>query len=194
MTVHSSGDQFDTILARLRAEYPLEDDAAQQAVQRHEAGLLEEAGGNQAAALEDHQAAFDAYPEFREPLEAMLRLRRHDPNDAEVGMLLDRLMEVAVTPEQSARALWELAGYRQQLQQDVEGALDCLQSAVETSPHDAACCSPFDSPVPTQRTRGSEGAMAMSPMERVGPASSKTAFHVTPLLVVLKIPPVEVAT
>ncbi len=34
----------------------------------------------------------------------------------------------------------------------------------------------------------------MSPMERVGPASSKTGRQVTPWFVVLKMPPVDPAT
>src|SRR5215471_14842546 len=55
------------------------------------------------------------------------------------------------------------------------------------SPHEELCRL-FGSPVPTQTTDGSEGAMAMSPI--VDTASlSNTGSQVVPLLVVFHTPP-----
>src|SRR5215831_5068400 len=51
----------------------------------------------------------------------------------------------------------------------------------------------FGSPLPTQTTEGSEGAMAMSPMVET-PSLSKTGSQVVPLLVVFQTPPEAVPT
>src|SRR5512133_2171516 len=139
MTVHNTGEPIESILARLHAAQPLESDAAQQAVLHHEVGLLEEARGDQAAAFREHSASLDVYPDFREPLEALIRICRANPADEHLPRLLETLAEVATTPEQQARALWELAAFRQDLQNDYSAAVDCLMSAVETEPKDAAC-------------------------------------------------------
>lgn len=139
MTVHNTGEPIESTLARLHAALPLETDAAQQAVLHHEAALLEEARGDQAAAEREHSAALDVHPDFREPLEALIRLLRGNPAAEHLAKLLETLAEVATSPEQTARALWELASYRQDLQNDYAAALDCLMSAVETDPKDVTC-------------------------------------------------------
>ena len=95
MTVHSSGEPIETVLARLRAAQPLETDPAQQAVLRHETGVLEETRGEEGAAVQEQLGAFEAYPEFREPLEALVRLCRRQPSHAELQRLLETLVEVA---------------------------------------------------------------------------------------------------
>src|ERR1700720_4550273 len=60
------------------------------------------------------------------------------------------------------------------------------------SPHDELCRL-FGSPVPTQTTEGSDGAIAMSPI--VDTASlSNTGVHVVPLLVVFHTPPAATPT
>src|SRR5260370_36067300 len=49
-------------------------------------------------------------------------------------------------------------------------------------------CRLFGSPVPTQTTDGSDGAIAMSPIVDT-PSLSKIGYHVVPLLVVFQTPP-----
>src|SRR5882724_12935376 len=60
------------------------------------------------------------------------------------------------------------------------------------SPHEELCRL-FGSPVPTQTTDGSEGAIAMSPIVDT-PSLSNIGSHVVPLLVVFQTPPEAVPT
>src|SRR6266851_291926 len=60
------------------------------------------------------------------------------------------------------------------------------------SPQEELCLL-LDSPVPTQTTEGSEGAMAMSPMVETL-CLSKTGSQVVPLFVVFQTPPEAVPT
>src|SRR6266481_7933869 len=60
------------------------------------------------------------------------------------------------------------------------------------SPHDELCRL-FGSPVPTQTTDGSHGAIAMTPIVDT-PSLSKIGSHVVPLLVVFQTPPEAVPT
>src|SRR5262249_51776066 len=61
------------------------------------------------------------------------------------------------------------------------------------SPHDELWRL-FASPVPTQTRFGSEGAIAMSPIDKAVPSRSNTGVHVTPLLTLLNTPPDPVPT
>ncbi len=139
MTVHSSGEQIEAVLARLRAEEPLEQDAMRQALLRHEIGALEEARGEEKLAAREYLAAYNTEPEFREPLEALVRMFGRRREDKNLPKLLETLVDTAVTPEESARALWELAAYRQDVQEDLAGARLCLERAVDLEPASAAC-------------------------------------------------------
>jgi tetratricopeptide (TPR) repeat protein len=139
MAVHSSGVQVESLLALLRSEEPLEQDTTQQAILHHECGVLEEARGDEAAAAREHLAAYNSEPDFREPLEALVRLYGRKREDRSLPKLLESLVDAARSPGESARALWELAGYRQQVENDLVQARSCLEAAVETSANDAAC-------------------------------------------------------
>jgi cellulose synthase operon protein C len=137
MTIHSSGEPIDAVLVQLRAEEPLEQDPAQQAILRHEAAVLEEQRGDAEAAIRDYLAACDGDPELREPLEALVRLLsiRRDPS---VGRLLERLIDSSQEPRETARALRELAVHRLTVDDDLAGARLALEQAVEQQPGDAA--------------------------------------------------------
>lgn len=139
MTVHSSGESIDVVLAQLRAEEPLEQDASQRAILLHECGVLEEQKGNEAEALEAYLAAFDSDPEFGEPVEAVVRLlwKRRD-RDAELLRLLESMVDLSQTPAESARALWELALYQLVVAEDADQARACFDQAVEQQPSHAA--------------------------------------------------------
>jgi len=134
-----AGDHDGEILAQLRAEEPLEQDATQQAVLRHECGVLEEQRGDSKAAIREYLAAFNAASDYSEPLEALVRLygRRHDKKNN--LKLLETLAEVAASPTEVARAMWELAAHRLASDDDLAPARRCLERAVEADPNDAAC-------------------------------------------------------
>ncbi len=138
MTVHSSGEQIEAILGALRAEEPHEQDAAQQAVLHHESGVLEEHRGDDDAAAQEYLAACNSEPAFREPLEALVRIYQRKRDDSHLPRLLEALVDVSTTPAQSARALWELAVFRQRVEEDLAQARGCLEAAVETEPSHAA--------------------------------------------------------
>jgi tetratricopeptide (TPR) repeat protein len=138
MTIHSSGEELEAVLAQLRAEEPLEQDTAQQALLHHECGVLEEAGGDDTVAMREYLAAYNSDPEFREPLEALVRLYTRRRDDKNLPKLLEALVDAAHTPAESARALRELAIYRHTIENDLAQARSCLEAAVESDPQDAA--------------------------------------------------------
>ena len=135
MTVHFSGESIDVVLAQLRAEEPLEQDASQRAILLHECGVLEEQRGNDAEAATAYLGAFDSDPEFGEPVEAVVRLlwKRRD-QDTELLRLLESMVDLSQTPAESARALWELALYQQVVAEDADQARACYEQAVEQQP------------------------------------------------------------
>jgi tetratricopeptide (TPR) repeat protein len=139
MNLHGSREQLEAVLAQLRAEAPLEEDKEQKALLRHECGVLEEARGEEKAALREYLAAYNTAPEFREPLEALVRIYRAKRGDKNQGKLLEALVKTANTPAESARALWEQAHHFEDVQQDVAAARASLERAVALAPDDATC-------------------------------------------------------
>ncbi len=138
MTVHSSGDTVDSVLSQLRAEEPLEQDASQAALLRHECGVLEELRGDAEAAAREYLAAFNSDPEFREPLEALVRLYGRKRDEKNLGKLLEAMVDAATTPHEAARAAYELALHRATMLRDAAAAKACLEQAIESNPSDAA--------------------------------------------------------
>ncbi len=139
MTVHSSGDQLERVLARLRTEQSIEQDASQQALLRHECGVLEETRGDENAAVREYLAAFNADQEFCEPLEALVRIYTRRRSSENLAKLLATLVDSADTPQQAARALWTLAAFRQDAEQSYEEAQQSLETAVEADPKALEC-------------------------------------------------------
>ncbi len=138
MTIHSSGESVDTILSQLRAEEPLEQDASQAGLLRHECGVLEELKGDTDAAAREYLAAFNSDPDFREPLEALVRLYARKRDEKNLGKLLEAMVDAATSPLDAARAAYELAMYRTSVLRDVAAAKLCLEQAVDSNPSGAA--------------------------------------------------------
>ena len=134
MTVHSSGEPTEAVLSHLRAEEALEQDASQQALLRHECGVLEESRGDDEAAVREYLAAYDCDPDFREPLRALVRLYRRKGETSNIGRLLETMIDGAPTPQASAAALRDLAAHRLDVEGDIGQARACLESAVDTDP------------------------------------------------------------
>ncbi|APR83364.1 Exonuclease SbcC [Minicystis rosea] len=126
------------LVARLRAEYSAQQDKGVQALLLHECGVVEEQSGEEPVAARDYLAAFNADPQFREPLEALVRILSRRKSIKNLGKLLDALSRAAVTPEERSRALWERAAYLQAHEQNVAAAKELLLEAIADSPEDPA--------------------------------------------------------
>jgi tetratricopeptide (TPR) repeat protein len=136
-TPRAQEDGMASLVARLRAEHAAQGDRSLQALLLHEIGVLEEAGAEEAAAVRDYLAAFNADPQFREPLEQLLRILQRRKSIKNLGKLLDALTRSAVTPEERARAFWERASFAQDYEANLGSAKDALEEAVTSNPEDA---------------------------------------------------------
>jgi len=123
-------------LNRLRSEHAAQEDKALQALLLHECGVLEEKYGEEPSAARDYLAAFNADPQFREPLEALVRILTRRKSIKNLGKLLEALTRASVTPEERVRAFWERAAYLQDYEENLAGAKEALEEAVSTSPED----------------------------------------------------------
>src|SRR5262245_43883402 len=92
-------------VARLRAEVDGTTDDARRARLLGEIGEIEERAGDEAGAGRDYRAAYNADPDFREPLEGLLRLflRRRSKDD--LAKIADSIVTTAATADERARAL-----------------------------------------------------------------------------------------
>jgi cellulose synthase operon protein C len=141
MTAQTPGEHPEAaaaalLIARLRAEHAAQQDKADQSILLHECGALEETTGEEPTAARDYLAAFNADPQFREPLEALVRILSRRKSVKNLGKLLDALTRAAATPEERARAFWERAAYLQAHEQSVVGAKELLDEALASSPED----------------------------------------------------------
>src|SRR5262245_38881094 len=109
MTAQAPKEANKALVARLKAELAALEDKSLQAILLHECGVLEETGGEEPLAARDYLAAFNADPQFREPLEALVRILTRRKSIKNLGKLLDALTRAASSPEERARAFWERA-------------------------------------------------------------------------------------
>ncbi len=140
MTVQAPEGQVESmtaLIARLRAEQGDQPERQLQALLLHELGALEEALGEEPTAARDYLAAFNADPQFREPLEALVRILTRRKSIKNLGKLLDALTRAAATPEERARAFWERAAYLQDHEQNLSAAKEALEEAALSNPEDA---------------------------------------------------------
>lgn len=140
MTAQSPRAQEDgvsSLIARLRAEHGAQQDRPIQSLLLHEIGVLEETGSEEPAAVRDYLAAFNADPQFREPLEQLLRILQRRKSIKNLGKLLDALTRSADAPEEKARAFWERAAFAQDHEGNLGVAKENLQEAVGSNPEDA---------------------------------------------------------
>jgi cellulose synthase operon protein C len=103
----------------------------------HEIGVLEELGGDEAAAARDLLGAVNAEPEFREPLERLISIIERRQSYKNLGKLLERLVKVAERPEEKARALTERAAYLADHEGELGAAREALEQALEEKNDDA---------------------------------------------------------
>src|SRR6185503_5756878 len=109
-------------IAKLRAEQTASSAPAREAALLHEVGVLEEAIGDEQAAAHDQLAAVNAEPEFTEPLERLIAIIERRQSYKNLGKLLERLSQVALTSNERSRALIERAFFLADHQDDLAGA------------------------------------------------------------------------
>ncbi|MBK8251741.1 MAG: hypothetical protein IPK82_03625 [Polyangiaceae bacterium] len=137
-TPTGQADHAAALAARFRAEHAAHGERAIGALLLHECGVLEEARGEEPVAAREYLAAFNADPQFREPLEALVRILTRRKSLKSLGKLLDALTRAAVTPEERVRAHWEKAAYHQDFDKNFAAAKESLEEAISANPEDCA--------------------------------------------------------
>jgi tetratricopeptide (TPR) repeat protein len=126
------------MIARLKAEAEASDDAGRKAVLLHEAAELEErTAGDELGAAREYLAAYNQDANFREPLEALLRILERRRSLKNLGRVLESLSKSADLPEERARALRARASHAVDVGNDVAQGRAFLEEAVEADPADA---------------------------------------------------------
>lgn len=91
-------------LSRLRLEAELTEDTKSKALLLHEIGYIEEVAGDDHAAARDLLAAVNTDTQLREPLEQLCFLLERRGSLKNLARLLERLVRVATTDQEKARA------------------------------------------------------------------------------------------
>lgn len=119
-------------VSRLRDEVASTEDKSRKARLLHEAGEIQERGGDEPGAARDYLAAYNADTSFREPLEGLVRVLERRRSLSNLGKLIEALVQAAVTPEERSRALTQRAIFIEDVQNDLEGARGAAREATET--------------------------------------------------------------
>ncbi len=135
-TATAPADPAAVLSTRLRAEHAAQEDRGTQALLLHECGVLEETRGEEPVAARDYLAAFNADPQFREPLEALVRILTKRKSLKSLGKLLDALTRAAVSTDERVRAHWEKAAYHQDFDKNFAAAKEALEEAISANPED----------------------------------------------------------
>lgn len=122
--------------ARLHAELEAASEDGARALVLHEMAVLLERAGDDPGAARDYLAAFNADPELREPLEALVALLHRRRSVKNLGKLLEALGRAATSNEEAARALVERAAFVLEQQADAALAKSILGEAVVEAPDD----------------------------------------------------------
>jgi Tfp pilus assembly protein PilF len=127
-----------SVIQRLRAEHDATESTAARAILLHELGVLSETLGDEAGSARDQLGAVNADPDFREPLERLIAIIERRQSYKNLGKLLERLVRVAETPEERARALLDQASFASDHEGDDGTARMLLENAADESPDDAS--------------------------------------------------------
>ncbi|NUP13457.1 MAG: hypothetical protein HOW73_46055 [Polyangiaceae bacterium] len=126
------------LIERLKAEISAGPQPGVQAVYLHELGVLHESTNEEPLAARDFLAAYNADGDFREPLEALVRILSRRRSFKNLSKLLDALAKNAPTADERARALRELAVVALEHDKNKEEALARLEEAVAENPDEMA--------------------------------------------------------
>jgi cellulose synthase operon protein C len=120
------------MLAKLRAELAIVTLRPRQARLLNEIGEVEERAGDEPGAARDYLAAFNADPQFREPLEGLVRLLERRRSLRNLGKLIDALVRASETPEEKARSLLMKAAFEEDVSNDIQAAKATAREALAT--------------------------------------------------------------
>ncbi len=128
----------DGLIDRLRGEIAAAPSRSLQGILLHEVGVLHENAGEEPLAARDYLAAYNADAEFREPLEALVRILSRRRSFKNLGKLLDAMAKNAPTADERARALREVAVVALEHDKDKDEARARLEEAVTENPDEMA--------------------------------------------------------
>lgn len=129
---HAAGTDVAAAVDRLRAEIATATESTRKARLLYEVGEIHEREGDSRRAEQDYVDASAADPDFREALEARVRLAARCGNGEARPALVSELIAAASTPEEKTRALLERAAVLESVEDDLERALEVVCEATET--------------------------------------------------------------
>jgi cellulose synthase operon protein C len=121
----------------LRAEQATATDPQHKALLLHELGVVEERAADEMGAAREFLAAFNSYPQFREPLEGLVRLLERRKSVKNLPKLLDALLRAAESPAERGRALLKRAAFAIDYRKDDAAGRSALLQATSERPQDA---------------------------------------------------------
>jgi tetratricopeptide (TPR) repeat protein len=121
------------LLSRLRAEASGSTSPSRKARLLYEVAEIEERASDEGAAARDYLAAYNADAEFREPIEALLRLLERRRSLRNLGKLVDTIARAAATPDEDVRAKTMRAFFLEDVGGDVQGAKNAAIEATEVA-------------------------------------------------------------
>jgi lipopolysaccharide biosynthesis regulator YciM len=120
----------------LRAEQATATDPQHKALLLHELGVVEERASDEMGAAREFLAAFNSYPQFREPLEGLVRLLERRKSVKNLPKLLDALLRAAESPQERGRALLKRAAFAVDYRKDDGAGRSALLQATSERPAD----------------------------------------------------------
>ncbi len=126
------------LIDRLRGEIAAAPSRSLQSILLHEVGVLHENANEEPLAARDYLAAYNADADFREPLEALVRILSRRRSFKNLGKLLDAMAKHAPTAEERARALREIAVVALEHDKNKEDARARLEESVTENPDEMA--------------------------------------------------------
>jgi len=119
------------LLSRLRAEAAGSDDPSRKARLLYEIAEIEERSSDEPTAARDYLASYNADSQFREPIEALLRLLERRRSLRNLGKLVETIARAAETGDEEVRAKTMRAFFLEDVGGDVQAAKDAALTATE---------------------------------------------------------------
>ena len=145
----------------LRAEQATATDPQHKALLLHELGVVEERATDEMGAAREFLAAFNSYPQFREPLEGLVRLLERRKSVKNLPKLLDALLRAAESPAERGRALLKRAAFAIDYRRDDGAGRSALLQATSERPQDVTAWLELE----VLAGRTSEAALRLSALE-----------------------------
>jgi hypothetical protein len=139
----------------------------------HELGVVEERAGDEMGAAREFLAAFNSYPQFREPLEGLVRLLERRKSVKNLPKLLDALLRAAESPTERGRALLKRAAFAIDYRKDDAAGRGALVQATSERPQDITAWLELE----TLAGRTSDVALRLQALEARAKAEENPTWH-----------------